>query len=110
MIGYWLWSWHKGGSSGGDSFCKGVSSNSLRSAIFSVCVVKVVVIVMVLVMVVALVVVMVVGKRRTTTIAINITTTTKTTNTSTPNIQLCTKLLIKNDNPYNSYHLHHYHN
>ena len=83
VIGYWLWVWHKGGSSGGDSFCKGGSSNSFIRAIVSACVVKVVVIVRVLVMVVALVVVVVMGKRRTTTITINTTTTTKITNTNT---------------------------
>ena len=37
MIGYWLWLWHKGGSSGGDSFCKGGSYNSLRRSIVSAC-------------------------------------------------------------------------
>ena len=37
MIGYWLWLWHKGGSSGGDSFCKGGSSNSLRRSVVSAC-------------------------------------------------------------------------
>ena len=33
VIRYWLWLWQKGGSSGGDSFCKGGSSNSLRKSI-----------------------------------------------------------------------------
>ena len=80
VIGYWLWVWHKGGSSGGDSFCKG---GSFRRTIVSACVVKVVVIVRVLVMVAALVVVVVMGMRRTATITINTTTTTKTTNTNT---------------------------
>ena len=28
----------------------------------------------------------------------------------TPNIKLNKRLLITNGNPYNSYHLHHYHN
>ena len=37
MIGYWLWLWCKGGSSGGDSFCKGGSSNSLGRSIVSAC-------------------------------------------------------------------------
>ena len=84
MIRYWLWLWHKGGSSGGDSFCKGGSSNSLRRSIVSACMCgEVVVIVSALVMGVAMVVVVVVGKRRTTTITINTTTTTKTTNTNT---------------------------
>ena len=83
MTGYWLWFWHKGGSSGGDSVCKGGSCNSLGSAIVGACDVKVMVIVMVLVMVMVLLVVGVVGKRRTTTITMNTTTTTKTTTTNT---------------------------
>ena len=41
MIGYWLWLWlllwHKGGSSGGDSFGKGGSSISLKRSIVSAC-------------------------------------------------------------------------
>ena len=35
MIGYWLWVWLKGGSSGGDSFRNGGGSNSFRRAIVS---------------------------------------------------------------------------
>ena len=82
VIGYWLWLWHKGGSSGGDSFCKGISSNSLRRSIVSACMCgEGVVIVRVLVMGVAMVVVVVMGKRKTTTITIN--TTSNTTNTDT---------------------------
>ena len=37
VIGYWLWLWHKSGSSGGNRLCKGGGCNSLRSAIVSAC-------------------------------------------------------------------------
>ena len=32
-IGYMLWWWHMVGGNGGDSFCKGGSCNSFRTAI-----------------------------------------------------------------------------